>query len=329
MRTGDGAGQVRLRERDSVAEAALSAAAPKTEPAIAQMRLRLGLPADSAVGVEGEKLVVSAIRILWKLLTEGDPKESVSGAELSAALAASGVEVSKAKRATHIVTSTALPVFVRDTEMYLSPNGELADFDDSKLLRFVRQWSADRARNYSHPDPFPEQLYAEAVYGAAPPRDARDAYESVLRWGGYSQVAAALGPKLVPAAFLWDIAEAVSRLDADTWLTTTDEFAIAISGPLTELERDPETSPLAAAHQTLIGAEVLVPRDGAIRYGMGGDAIADTVMDAIIKSWARDLTTAKLLDAAELVSRETFYRLTLADRYQYGERAWIRSLLGV
>lgn len=299
---------------------------PFLSDTVAQMRARLAIASTGEFGEAGERQVVFALRCLWEIVRSAGVVKKLPGEKLIETLVARRVPQQEARRLKHIVATTVIPALVRNTEMDMSPNPELVELDDDALLRFVRQWAVDRVRNLQWPEQLDLELVTNALNGTSVSPDARSAYASVTQWGCFKQMSGALETQLLPAPVLWDVADAVCQVPAEVPVRSVEDFSAAVSAPLVGIDRDPGQVAMPAAYLALSGAGVLAGADGALfnqRYG----SEPDEVVDAVVTSWAKGLSAAGLLDPAELVSRESFYRLTLPDRFQAAERLWIRNLI--
>jgi OST-HTH/LOTUS domain/NYN domain len=336
VRTTDSGTEVRYRgaaeqaveqSAPPVAEPALSAlhSAPRESiPAgVLELRRQLGLATSAPLAVAGEALWIRATRELWSIVEAAEPQQALPTDAVLERLLRSGTESMTARRTTHQVLMAGFPVLVRNTEMNWRPNPELVPLSDEQLLRLFRQWTAERARNRNYPNPVsPEQL-AAALYPMPAPEEALDAFRQVEAWAGYEQMRRALEPVLLPPLVLWDVAQAMCELSDTMPLPSVEAFTVAMSGPLAELERDPASVPMTAAYTSLRDAGVIAED----RRNSASCPELESVIDAVLRSWADRLRAGDLLAAEEMVCREAFYRLALPDRYQEAQRVWVRELL--
>jgi hypothetical protein len=165
------------------------------------------------------------------------------------------------------------------------------------------------------------RLLGQAVHGTDVPDDAARSYEEALSLAAVPEMDRFLGARLLAPAVLWDVAEALASLPRTPPLLSVDDLAEALRGPLLQLERELDDATTASAYLSLQEAGVLDRAVGR-RFPTTTEVVA-----AVVRDWATRLRAAGLLDPSHLVSRESFYRLVLPDRFQVQWREWVRSVL--
>jgi hypothetical protein len=283
------------------------------------LRGRLSLPRHPALGLQLEPLAVAAVRTLCELIV--DRPAITASQEVTAALVNHGAPEHLARRATHQIMSTGLPVLIRTADMDEVPNPEIAQLDDPQLIQLLREWTAERARNLLHPEPVSEELIAAAIFGDQSPSDAIDHYRDALQKPGFSAIVAALEPLPQPRS-LWRASAAMGEVPADKPIQDYELFASALNVALGE---DELSRAEIDAYYTWVRTALLVDDQTGCSRVHGWDDVQIT--QQIVVAWRQHLSVNSLFNPETWLCREALYRIILIDRYQADWRKWVQDLL--
>ena len=244
----------------------LPAQPPAATPLVMSIRRQLNLPVNAILGTEGEQLVLRVLRAAW-----AESEDSAGLQRVVAVLVEDGVRDVAARRAANVLGQT-VAYMLRDREMTQHPNPELVGYKDEQLLAHFRVMLADRIRRRLYPEPVKSEDLLQALYPGEPPPSGADAqFTEGLTRPGLDGISEAIGPLLVAPPVLWDVAAAFTRIPHEVPVGRVDQFTAAITGPLVELERDPDTVPMLAVHQSLVAAGLIGRRvDEATAQPGGG-----------------------------------------------------------
>jgi uncharacterized protein (TIGR00288 family) len=303
----------------------LPAQPPAATPLAMSIRRQLNLPVNATLGTEGEQLVLRVLRAAW-----AESEGSALLQRVIAALVEYGVRDVAARRAANVLTQT-VTYMLRDQEMTQHPNPELVGYKDEQLLAHFRVMLADRIRHRLYPEPVKAEDLLQALYLGEPPPSGADAqFTEGLTRPGLDAISEAIGPLLVPPPVLWDVAAAFTRIPHEVPVGRVDQFTAAITGPLVdELERDPDTVPMPAVHQSLVAAGLIGRRvdEAQLNPAAGWETVQ--VVARVLASWVSRCAEAGLrLEASDPVSMDALYRLLLPDRFQIDMRAWVQQHVG-
>jgi NYN domain/OST-HTH/LOTUS domain len=321
-----GAGAVKI----DPAEKPLAAAGRSEPPSgVAQIRRELNLPQTTMIGVHAEECAAVALRAVWS----GADRESSSAStpparRLAAALTVAGLAEQAARQFGNVLMLT-MPLWLRDDEMTFYPNPELVELSDEELREIFHVTLAARVKHRLHPQTTTVDELVTALYGSeVVAEDIRSHLETGLSRPGFEAIRYALDPLIIPPPVLWDVAEAFLTIPSGTPMTRVDELVTAFAEPFRQLERDPETVPMQAVHETLVEANLLQRNDSTLVKGGDGLGVASEVISAILLAWARRCARAGIrLSSTDTVAMDALYRLILPDPYQGEWREWLREAI--
>jgi len=272
-----------------------------------------------------ERCVPTVIRTLWREVSDHPDLSPIPRAQLLARLTTKGMDETAARRVSHVVATSGLPFTLHDGEGHQLPNPELTDLQDTDLIRLLRGWNADRARNFDGYDTASADLIATALYGPHPTVGVVADIAAALSLASVTTMRRALGPRFLPPLVLWDVANAAANLGPALASLTAGTFAEALTPGLLALERDPETVDMGAAYLSL--SEAGLCGDGSSPPAHPGPLTdANYVAAPVVTLWARRLIADGHLSPAELTSLDAFFRLTLPDRSDVLSRGWVKGL---
>lgn len=279
---------------------------------------------------EGE--CIAAIRHAWRILKLADRETTYITPPAKEVLASLGGHnpTTEQRRAVHTVFGL-LPWLGRDNDTTLKPNPEFVSLDEHELLDLLRQSIASRAQHKLHPQTVSASQVATAIFGSSqPPAAALVAYSRAIALLPVQVMSDTLRPQLLAAPVLWDVAKATSAIPKGQPVATVDALAEALSGPLDELDRDPDAVPMQEAFAALTSAGVLAAGEqggsGAL-FNQFEDAATAEIVEQIARSWIAQLRQAGQVHSQEPMWLESFYRLALPDRLRLHWRAWVRDLI--
>ena len=277
-----------------------------------------------------ERECLSVVRTAWRMVTQSETTSYARPPAKEVLATLGGDEPSPSlRRAVHVVFGL-LPWFGRDEDNKLQPNPEFVEDSDDELLALLRQSIASRAQHKLYPRPVSAHEIASAIFETekAEP-EAIDAYERALRLPTVQQMSGTLGSQLLAAPVLWDVACATVGMPGNIALSSVEELADALTDPLLELERDPNTVRMDQAYTLLTNARVLTTDGDSVRslHNRFEGAEAADVVACVVRQWATRLQEAGQSQPNEPMWLESFYRLALPDRSRIAWRSWVRSLL--
>jgi NYN domain len=309
---------VRLRELGDVSGEELIGSRPTLTPA-EQLRKHLGL-GGWHVTPELEDLSLRAVRLAWEVCSPESSvvHEGLPSSAVRARLLEQGVSEDLAKRATHLALAFH-PVLLRDTDMRLRPNPELEGSSDDGLRHHLRAGLVERLRSRDGDEAVPLETVVEAIHGPGPDDELLTEYKEIWSKPGFRRLCEAIGPMLMAAPVLWDVAAAMVAVPPEADLPSAEALGQHLAGPLLELDRDPESVSFDSAYLSFIAAGVIDRRDSTHRSCMSG-VTTEEIAGAVTRAWAR---YCQELDLDVLV--EPFYRIVLPDRFHAAWRTWVRD----
>ena len=332
-------GQVRLTDKYAAVSAELQEQLPVDRPGVTAPRDRpnrvvdiwkaLGLLSGTG-GPDWESKCLAVVRTAWGILADSETTSHVRPPAREVLAALGGDVPSPAlRRAVHVVFGL-LPWLGRDEENNLQRNPEFVALSDSELLELLRQSVASRAQHKLFPTLVSATEIATAISDSEEVEpEAINAYERALRLPTVQQMSETLRPQLLAAPVLWDVACATVGMPANIPLVSVDELADALTGPLLQLDRDPNTVRMDKAFTLLANAGVLTSGGDiskALHNRFEGAEPAE-VVERVVRQWVVRLLEAGQSQPSEPMWLESVYRLVLPDRSRIAWRLWVRSLL--
>jgi hypothetical protein len=295
------------------------------DPEITEARRRLALPRGGYVTPELEAAAVQAIRIGWPLCAP-DSENSYTRPpidQIRQVLLERGYQLETVVHATRLAFASH-PFLLRDSTMRLLPNPELQEMGDERLLIELRAAFLNLARAASGPSE-PLGVLVEAIHGDDLSSEEFSSllreYERAYTLPSWRRIAQAIGPMLLPAPVLWDVAAAALALQPDTDLSTAEALASALSGPLVEIERPADTVPFDALFLSFTASGLLTRAALEVNFKAPGPDTQDIVAP-IVRAWANSCSENQVP-----ITVEGLYRLVLPDRFQIFWRDWVRRLV--
>jgi hypothetical protein len=292
-----------------------------------RLRRHLRFPGVDHITPPLEDLAVHAVRTAWQLCDPGSGRVYVRlpFADIRDALISEGANLNLAKRATSVALSA--PMLLRDSGMVLQPSPEMTNATDEQIRASLRAGFLERIRNAEEGSSASLAEVVEAIHGSDALPDQMEAliaeYAVFDAWPGWRRLGEAIGPLLMPAPVLWDVAAAMVAVGSEVELPSADALAAALGTPLHEMDRDVESVPFDAAYLSLVGGGAIVRRDDRALFVLA-HANPDTpdVAAVIVKAWIDRCAQDGLAVAPEALNR-----LALPDRHQILWRGWVLDIL--
>ena len=300
----------------------------RSQASVAQrLRRHLRFPGVDHITPPLEHLAVHAVRTAWQLCDQGSGREYVRlpFVDIREALISEGAHLNLANRATSVALSAH--VLLRDADMVLQASPEMTNATDEQIRSSLRAGFLERIRNAERGSSASLAEVVEAIHGSDALPDQMEAliaeYAVFDAWPGWRRLGEAIGPLLMPAPVLWDVAAAMVAVGSEVELPSADALAAALGTPLHEMDRDVESVPFDAAYLSLVAGGAIVRRDDRALFVLAHANLDTPVVAAVIvKAWIDRCAQDGLAVAPEALNR-----LVLPDRHQVLWRAWVQDIL--